>query len=266
MTESLILCIEQCMLFRIALPNGEYKRNAGEWQQSDFLSSGKLLIFRDSTGFFIRIIDENENELCRVINLKTNVEPVNDSSRYYILHIIENKGSRNAIIGLGFTDRQSAFDFTASLQEIERRNDNREKTKETHENNGDYVLRGNETISLPYDIPQSGNETFGELPPFDESKVPAIAFNEQQMQQMDIDSETLKREFETEIYEIEAEEYRKKMVEYQQNRRYNDDSDSDSEEEKVKPPQKPSSMIEMVLRMKPVSISIAFVTEDIQLP
>ena len=247
MTESLILCIDQCMLFRITLPNNEIKRNAGEWAQSDFLSSGKLMIFRDISGFFIKIIDDNSNELCRVNSLKQNVEPVNDSSRYFILHITEANTHRNAIVGLGFTDRQSAFDFTASLQEIERRNDHRERNQnEGNDNVNDYILRNNEMITLPYELQMSNDETFGELPQFDESNVPSVFFNEQHVQEMNVDVESLKKEFELEIYRLEEEEYKRKMDEYQKKNemkhQFGNDSDSDDEENV---PKKPQSLIDI---------------------
>jgi len=54
---------------------------------------------------------------CPIENKQT-VEPVSDSSRYFVLRISDGKG-RHAFIGLGFAKREEAFDFKVSLQDFE---------------------------------------------------------------------------------------------------------------------------------------------------
>jgi hypothetical protein len=43
------------------------------------------------------------------------VEPVTDSSRYFVLRVV--KGTRHAFIGIGFNDRNEAFDFKTAIEE-----------------------------------------------------------------------------------------------------------------------------------------------------
>ena len=51
------------------------------------------------------------------------VEPVSDSSRYFVLRLRQRGGgggARTAFVGLGFDARESAFDFMAALTDHER--------------------------------------------------------------------------------------------------------------------------------------------------
>ena len=50
-------------------------------------------------------------------NFLSSVEPVTDSSRYFVLKIVDGKSKRHAFLGLGFRERMQASDFNAAIDE-----------------------------------------------------------------------------------------------------------------------------------------------------
>lgn len=59
--------------------------------------------------------------LCKIDLVKSGnsmdhyVQPVGDSSRYFVVRVTDEKGGREAIIGLGFREREEAADFSQCL-------------------------------------------------------------------------------------------------------------------------------------------------------
>lgn len=94
------------------------------WDVNRWLATVALRVVQADDDAFIRLLDDKTGELfaeCPVPTdkaLLTAVEPVVDSSRYYVLRIVDRESQRHAFIGIGFRERSEASDFNAALHEF----------------------------------------------------------------------------------------------------------------------------------------------------
>ncbi|XP_077226574.1 non-intrinsic ABC protein 4 [Tasmannia lanceolata] len=138
--EHTLLVVREVSVFKIPprSTSGGYK--CGEWLQSDKIWSGRLRVVSCKDRCEIRLEDPNSGELfaaCFVLpgQRENSVETVLDSSRYFVLKIEDGMG-KHAFIGLGFTERNEAFDFNVALSDHEKYV-KREHEKETGEPSDD---------------------------------------------------------------------------------------------------------------------------------
>ena len=104
------------------LSSGGYK--CAEWLVSSKIWSGRLRVVAIGDMAEIRLEDPNTGELFVACHVEPGrrevaVEPASDSSRYFVLRVDDGRG-RHAFLGLGFNDRNAAFDFNVALQDHER--------------------------------------------------------------------------------------------------------------------------------------------------
>ncbi|KDP26515.1 hypothetical protein JCGZ_17673 [Jatropha curcas] len=137
--EHTLLVVREVSVYKIPprSTSGGYK--CGEWLQSDKIWSGRLRVVSCKDRCEIRLEDPNSGELFAACFVQpgqreNSVETVLDSSRYFVLKIEDGTG-KHAFIGLGFTERNEAFDFNVALSDHEKyvRRENEKENGETSE-------------------------------------------------------------------------------------------------------------------------------------
>ncbi|KAL2540669.1 Uncharacterized protein Adt_01647 [Abeliophyllum distichum] len=122
--EHTLLVVREVSIFKIPprSTSGGYK--CGEWLQSDKIWTGRLRVVSCKTRCEIRLEDPNSGELFAACFVnpgqrESSVESVLDSSRYFVLKIEDGQG-KHAFLGLGFNERNEAFDFNVALSDHEK--------------------------------------------------------------------------------------------------------------------------------------------------
>ncbi|KAJ8558159.1 hypothetical protein K7X08_004925 [Anisodus acutangulus] len=132
--EHTLLVVREVSVFKIPPrpTSGGYK--CGEWLQSDKIWTGRIRVVSCKERCEIRLEDPNSGELFAACYVgpgqrESSVESVLDSSRYFVLKIEDGRG-KHAFIGLGFNERNEAFDFNVALSDHEKYVKRRENDKE----------------------------------------------------------------------------------------------------------------------------------------
>ncbi|KAI9144131.1 hypothetical protein BKA69DRAFT_1164299 [Paraphysoderma sedebokerense] len=116
--ETTLLIVREVFVYKIPPRTTTRGYRAQEWDVNQFLWQGRLKVTAQGDKCFVKLEDPNTGELFALCNYNpdnNSVEPVLDSSRYFVLRI-EDKG-RHAYVGLGFAERNDAFDFNVALQD-----------------------------------------------------------------------------------------------------------------------------------------------------
>lgn len=101
---------------------------------------------------YVRLLDPSTDELwaeCPIaIPLHTCVEKVIDSSRYFVIRIVDTQTSKHAFIGLGFAERETAGDFFRALIDHQHYMERKEQAQSMKERVHDESLGLNQHVTL----------------------------------------------------------------------------------------------------------------------
>ncbi|KAK2727787.1 hypothetical protein QYM36_008321 [Artemia franciscana] len=94
---------------------------AADWNLAGPDWSGRLRLVAKGQRCALKLEDKNNGELfgqCPIDQYPgPAIEAVSDSSRYFVIKIQDENGSRSAFIGIGFSDRSDSFDLNVALQD-----------------------------------------------------------------------------------------------------------------------------------------------------
>lgn len=112
----------EAYVYRIP-PASTIGHRAELWRVDNWDAEVRVTVVSCQEACWVRLLDKESGELfaeCPIPKsqpLVTVVEPVVDSSRYYVIRIEDRSSRRHAFIGLGFRDRSDASDFNAALDD-----------------------------------------------------------------------------------------------------------------------------------------------------
>ncbi|XP_006644367.1 uncharacterized protein At1g03900 [Oryza brachyantha] len=157
--ELVLFQVAECYVYLIPPRKTAASYRADEWNVNKWAWEGTLKVISKGEECIIKLEDKNTGELYARAFLREDephpVEPVIDSSRYFVLRVEENIDGRqrHAFIGLGFRERPEAYDFQAALHD-HMKYLNKKKTAEEMVHNYekassvDYSLKEGETLVL----------------------------------------------------------------------------------------------------------------------
>uniref|UniRef100_A0A7S4R6D5 NECAP PHear domain-containing protein n=1 Tax=Ditylum brightwellii TaxID=49249 RepID=A0A7S4R6D5_9STRA len=139
--EQTLLNVEEVFIYGIPPMKSSGGHRAEDWNLAKPLATCSLLVVRVDSTLELRILSSRPKPnapkgatesylfaLCKIalahpsqqhLQIPHWVEPVVDSSRYFVLRIVDTKRGREAHVGLGFRERTDATNFKFSLNEYE---------------------------------------------------------------------------------------------------------------------------------------------------
>ena len=117
--ERQLTCIPNVSVFKIPPLTQAQGYICSQWEGHQ-MWSGRLRVLQKGKDARIVLDDPNtlkEFAVCPLDNPNA-VEPVVDSSRYFVLRVVN--GGRHAFIGMGMKERNEAFDFNVACEEAKK--------------------------------------------------------------------------------------------------------------------------------------------------
>ncbi|BEJ17578.1 hypothetical protein CspHIS471_0609790 [Cutaneotrichosporon sp. HIS471] len=150
--ESVSFVAREVMVYQVPPRTSAQGYKAAEWDVEKFMWKGRLRIIQVGARCDIRLEDPNTGELFAQATYAspwTQVEPVLDSSRYFVLRV-EGDGGQRAYIGMGFLERSESFDFQVALQAVAKRatQPDDEDEPKNRAPPKDYSLKEGQTFSI----------------------------------------------------------------------------------------------------------------------
>ncbi|OQR95290.1 hypothetical protein THRCLA_07988 [Thraustotheca clavata] len=153
--ERVLTVINQCFAFKIPPQSSAAGHRADSWPK-DPVWSGRLVISEINGETQVQLRDPKTGTLFAACPISKDgppaVQKVVDSSRYFVLRIVDAKSGRHAFIGIAFEDRNDAFDFNVAIDdhqnEIKREENAVAEASSKPAIAKDYSLKEGQTIKI----------------------------------------------------------------------------------------------------------------------
>lgn len=121
---TLFVC-RQVSLYRVPPKATAGGHKSGEWKVADKIFTGRLKVTAKGEAAEVRLEDADSGDLFAMCPVPIGqrdiaVEPASDSSRNFVLRVVDPASKRHAFLGLGFQERHEAFDFNVALSDHEK--------------------------------------------------------------------------------------------------------------------------------------------------
>eukprot|EP01023_Acetabularia_acetabulum_P015562 TRINITY_DN17591_c1_g1_i3.p1 TRINITY_DN17591_c1_g1~~TRINITY_DN17591_c1_g1_i3.p1 ORF type:complete len:267 (+),score=34.10 TRINITY_DN17591_c1_g1_i3:75-803(+) len=156
--ELVTFSIKECYVYQIP-PASSLGHRAEMWDVNTWLKEVTCQVVNQGEECYVRLLDKDSGDLfaeCPIAKdapFHSCVEQVVDSSRYFVIKIVDRESKRHAFVGIGFRERHAASNFTAALddyrQYLRRKNEaDKIQEKEEQQPKVDYSLKPGEQIQL----------------------------------------------------------------------------------------------------------------------
>lgn len=168
--ELVLFQTNECYVYMIPPRKSSASYRADEWDVNKWAWEGALRVVSKGEQCMIKLEDKSTGELYAQAFVRRDqplpVEPVIDSSRYFVLCVEENFGghTRHAFIGLGFRERPQAYDFQAALYDHVKYLNKKQAAEEMEQqyqtrSSVDYSLKEGQTLKLQLKNPYGRDGT-----------------------------------------------------------------------------------------------------------
>lgn len=114
--EHILLQLRECQVYKIPPRTnaaGHYAKDWGELSKPIWV--GRCVLTERGEDLFVKLQGDDGRDFAVCKAGPGAIEPVVDSSRYFVLRIEDPRTGRHAFLGVGFLERSQAFDFNAAI-------------------------------------------------------------------------------------------------------------------------------------------------------
>jgi len=159
--ERCLLVKQEAFVYKIPPRQSARGYRAADWNLSTPDWTGRMRVMEKNKKVRLKLEDRGSNELFAACPIDQYpgpaIEAVTDSSRYFVIKIVD-EGGRSAFIGIGFSDRSDSFDLNVALQDHFKqvtKEDEISKEDLSHKPDLDLAFKAGQTIKVNINIPKS---------------------------------------------------------------------------------------------------------------